>query len=309
MFYIDPSKNLPTRYDIAKFLEYVTPPPVSEGPVFDVLASYFWNKIPDLPLGGNYLVVGEANRPDLISYRIYGDTQYYWIIMIYNGISFNEDIIMGLQLSYPSLKDLEDLYFKLNSLQTNANAAAVLAAEAPTPAVILSSIKIIPASPSLAVGLTQQFTATGTYSDGTVRDVTSQVIWATSLVDIATISSTGLATAVAIGTVTISCSLDTIETGVTLVVTATAVIPQLIFLAPAGQSVPHGSVIQFSATMVFSDGTAADVTAAPGVVWASSNTGVATVNSNGLVSTHTAGSTTISNTLGSIVGTMPLIVT
>jgi hypothetical protein len=309
MFYIDPSKNLPKRYDIAKFLEYLTPPPVSEGPVFDVLASYFWNKVPDLLLGGNYLVVGEANRPDLISYRIYGDTQYYWIIMLYNGISFNEDVVMGLTLNYPSLKDLEDLYFKLNSLQTNANAAAILAAEAPTPAVTLDSIVISPSAPSLAIGATLAFTATGTYSDGTIRDVTSQVIWATTLAAIATINSNGVVTAISVGTVTISCSLNMIEAGIPLIVTTVAVTPQLIFLAPAGQSIPHGSVIQFSATMVFSDGTAADITSAPGVVWASSNATAATVNSNGLVSTHNPGSTIISCTLGSLVGAMPLIVT
>ena len=35
-----------------------------------------------------------------------------------------------------------------------------------------------PANPTVAKGLTEQFTATGTYSDGTTADLTSQVTWA-----------------------------------------------------------------------------------------------------------------------------------
>ena len=45
-------------------------------------------------------------------------------------------------------------------------------------AAMLSSIALTPASPSVAKGLTEQFTATGTYSDGTTSDLTSQVTWA-----------------------------------------------------------------------------------------------------------------------------------
>jgi uncharacterized protein YjdB len=69
-----------------------------------------------------------------------------------------------------------------------------------TPATTLSSIAIMPALPaSLAVGSTQQFTATGTYSDKSLADITSKVTWSSSDTSIATISSTGLAVAVGIG--------------------------------------------------------------------------------------------------------------
>jgi len=48
------------------------------------------------------------------------------------------------------------------------------------PAPTLTSIAVTPSAPTLAVGATQQFTATGTYSDGSTQDLTPQVTWASS---------------------------------------------------------------------------------------------------------------------------------
>ncbi|HET8637700.1 MAG TPA: Ig-like domain-containing protein, partial [Acidobacteriaceae bacterium] len=44
----------------------------------------------------------------------------------------------------------------------------------------LSSIAVTPATPSIAVGATQQFTATGTYTDGSEKNITASVIWTSS---------------------------------------------------------------------------------------------------------------------------------
>jgi len=71
------------------------------------------------------------------------------------------------------------------------------------------SIEVTPESASIAVGQTQQFTATATYPDGSTADVTNEVIW-TSDESIATIDDTGLATGVAEGTTEINASLGTI---------------------------------------------------------------------------------------------------
>jgi uncharacterized protein YjdB len=74
---------------------------------------------------------------------------------------------------------------------------------------------------SLIVGETQQFKATGTISDGTVEDITSQVTWASSNPTIATISATGLATGVAPGKTTITATLsDVTSVGIVLTVIA-----------------------------------------------------------------------------------------
>lgn len=77
------------------------------------------------------------------------------------------------------------------------------------PAPTLSSIAVTPASPAnLEVGSTLQFTAAGTYSDGSTVPMTSQVTWDSSDTTIATISSAGLATAIAGGNTNITASLS-----------------------------------------------------------------------------------------------------
>jgi len=305
MFYINTVDDLPDRYDIAKFLEYVTPD--SGGSLFDVLGSYFWANVIFLPISGTYTVLSEANRPDLISYRIYGDTQYYWIIMIYNGIANNEDIQLGTKIYYPSLQDLDNLYFKLNSLQTKANAAESLAAVAPGPAATLEAITVAPVnSPTVVIGKTLQFTATGQYSDGTSKDLTTQVTWASSLTSVATINANGLTTGVAVGGTDIFATLGNISGGSTLSVVPVSVILSMIFISPAGQSVPHGSSIQFIATGIYSDSTTQDLTAQ--VTWDTSNHSIATIGITGFATTLIAGSVDIRATLGSVIGTIPLIV-
>ena len=68
----------------------------------------------------------------------------------------------------------------------------------------LISISVTPANPTIQPGGSQQFSAVGTYSDGTTQALTSQVLWGTSNSAVATITSGGLATAVSAGTTSIS---------------------------------------------------------------------------------------------------------
>ncbi len=94
-------------------------------------------------------------------------------------------------------------------------------------AVPLATLAIMPANPSIAAGATQQFTAGGTYSDGTTRDWTLSAIWSSSNQAVATVNNAGVAAAVAPGTTVIT-AIDPI-TGITaratLTVTATATSP------------------------------------------------------------------------------------
>ena len=84
-----------------------------------------------------------------------------------------------------------------------------------TSTVTLSSIAITPASPSIAPGTTEQFTATGTYSDYTIKNITTSVTWSSSDTTVATISNTagsnGLVTSSGAGTTTITASLVSIS--------------------------------------------------------------------------------------------------
>jgi PKD repeat protein len=90
----------------------------------------------------------------------------------------------------------------------------------PQDAPTLTSIAVTPANPTLVVGATQQFTATGTYSDSSTLDLTNQVTFASSTTATATISPAGLATAVAAGTTTISAALGTVSGSTGLTVSA-----------------------------------------------------------------------------------------
>ncbi len=69
------------------------------------------------------------------------------------------------------------------------------------------SIALSPSNPSLALGVTGQFNATGTFSDGSTEDITKSVTtWASATPSVATISGTGLASALALGTSSITAS-------------------------------------------------------------------------------------------------------
>src|SRR6266446_5486764 len=86
----------------------------------------------------------------------------------------------------------------------------------------LSSIAVTPANPSIAKGTTQQFTATGTFSDGSTQNLTSTATWSSSNTSVATINSTGLATAAGTGNTTISAFSGSVSASITLTVTAPA---------------------------------------------------------------------------------------
>jgi hypothetical protein len=105
----------------------------------------------------------------------------------------------------------------------------------------LVSIAITPGFPSITGTNTQQFTATGTYSDASTQNLTGSVTWASSATGVATIGAgTGLAAGVAMGTTTISATLGGV-TGTMLLsvnpLTVTAgTFPNGQFLTPYAQA-------------------------------------------------------------------------
>ena len=84
----------------------------------------------------------------------------------------------------------------------------------------LTSIAVTPANPTQPINSTLQFTATGTFSDGSTKDITSTVAWASSNTQAATISASGLATtgATTALTTTISATLDNVAGSTVLTV-------------------------------------------------------------------------------------------
>jgi len=174
-------------------------------------------------------------------------------------------------------------------------------ATTPAPAPTLSSIAVTPASPdNLAVGSTQQFTAIGTYSNGSTADITSQVTWASSDTNVATVSSSGLVTAVAEGTTSITASMSWVTSpAVTLTVVAAAPALSSVEVKPVSpDELAVGATLQFTATGTYSDGSTADVTSQ--VTWASSDTSIATVSEAGLATGVAAGTAEITASLSGV---------
>jgi hypothetical protein len=114
---------------------------------------------------------------------------------------------------------------------------------------VLSSIAVTPANSSIAIGGMQQFTATGTYTDGSTNNVTASASWSSSKTGFATISNTsgsqGLATGVAPGATTISATSNFIKGSTTLtVLTNTTTV-----VASNNNPSAFGQAITFTATV------------------------------------------------------------
>jgi hypothetical protein len=72
----------------------------------------------------------------------------------------------------------------------------------------VSSVAVTGATP--AIGASSQFSAVATFSGGTTQDVTSTATWQSSNVAVATVSATGMVTAIAPGNATISATYQTV---------------------------------------------------------------------------------------------------
>lgn len=172
---------------------------------------------------------------------------------------------------------------------------------------LISSIVVSPTNPTVAYPNTQQFTAQGTFNDGSSDDVTNSVTWSSGDTSLATIdASTGLMTSIAHGSTTIYATSGIVQgsTGVTITATLVSIAitplnPTIFFLSDTQQ---------FTATGTYNDSTTSDITTS--VTWASSLTSIATIGANtGLASAVAGGSSTISCSLGLVTSnTTPLTV-
>jgi hypothetical protein len=170
----------------------------------------------------------------------------------------------------------------------------------------LTSIAVTPASPSIASGASQQFVATGTYSDNSTQVITGSVTWISSDTGKANISNAGLATAVAAGTPTITAMSGSIQGTATLTITQQNATLVSIAVTPANPSIATSATQQFTATGTYSDSTTQNLTGS--VTWSSSNTSKATISTGGLASGVADGTSTITATSGRISGTATLTI-
>jgi uncharacterized protein YjdB len=186
-----------------------------------------------------------------------------------------------------------------NSVGSMTSGAATLTVG---PAATLQSIAVTPATPSIAAGATQQFTATGTYSDNSTKNTTASVTWKSSNTAFATIgAATGLATGVAAGTTQITATQGSVVSpNDPLTVSTTTATLQSIAVTPGLPSIGIGNTVQFTATGTYSDNSTKNITTS--VTWKSSATAFASIGAaTGLATGVAVGTTEITATLGSVV--------
>ena len=166
---------------------------------------------------------------------------------------------------------------------------------------VLQSITVSPTSASISVGATQQFTATGHYSNGSTQTLTSGTTWSSSSTTYATIGATGLATGVAAGSTNITASSGGVVStpAAALAVTASTPVLQSITISPTSASIAVGATQQFTATGHYSNGSTQTLTS--GVTWSSSATTYATIGATGLATGVAAGSTSIAASSSGVV--------
>ncbi len=179
--------------------------------------------------------------------------------------------------------------------------ASMMSGGSTTPAQpILVSMAVTPTGSSVDPQATRQFKATATYSDQSVKDVTTAANWsATAGV---TISNQGLATAISPGTSTITARLDGVSGSTTLTVTNPVI---SIAIAPPSATITPLASQQFEATATYADQSTKNVTASAS--W-SATAGV-TISARGLATAISPGASTITARLDGKTGSTILTVT
>lgn len=164
----------------------------------------------------------------------------------------------------------------LDSVTGNLNTAQINVQVTPA---VLTEILITPGDTSLALGLSQQWTATGIYSDGSNQDLTAIAIWESSNPAVADFYSApyppGRAYSLSEGTTVIRAELNgIISNSPILTVSPRQLIAIEIF--PKNSQAPAGIRTQFSALGTFTDQSTEDITDT--VTWSSSDHSVGTIS-------------------------------
>ncbi|MFM2152676.1 MAG: hypothetical protein RL199_1111 [Pseudomonadota bacterium] len=127
---------------------------------------------------------------------------------------------------------------------------------------LLKSIAVAAPSSSLPLGLSQPLTATGTFADGSSRDITGSVEWSTSDDAVLSVSNEsptrGVVTARKAGTATVRARMNYLQGTTDIVVTDPVV---SLAVAPASLSVPAGRTAAFTVVGTDAGGDTHDATA------------------------------------------------
>jgi hypothetical protein len=173
----------------------------------------------------------------------------------------------------------------------------------------LVSIAVSPKTISIPAGVSTQFTAVGTFSDGSTQSLTAYATWAAGSSSVATITDLpgvpGQATGVSQGVADVTAVFAGMVNTPASALTVTNATITSIAVTPPNPVVTTGNQLTFKAVGTFSDGSQIDLTSQ--VNW-SSNVTVATMSTTGVCSTAAAGTSVITATFGGVSGTANLTV-
>lgn len=169
--------------------------------------------------------------------------------------------------------------------------------------VAVASVTVSPATANVIVGQTVQLAATA--KDASGQTLTGRTVtWTSTSPGIASVSSTGSVSGVSAGNTTITATIDGVPGAATVTVGPAPV--GTVSVSPSTVTLNPGGTSTLSATVRDANG-GAIVNAQ--VSWTSSNSGVATVNSSGLVTAVVPGSATITASSGGVSGSATVTVT
>ena len=173
-----------------------------------------------------------------------------------------------------------------------------------TPAAATTTSSIAVSGNVPAIGATSQYTCTVTFSDSTTKDCTNTASWVSFNTAVATVSSSGVVSAVTAGTAVLEATyqgaVGTADLAVTNGLTISTV--DVTGTAPA-----VGRSSQFTCTATFSDGSTQDVSSMAS--WVSFNKAVATVSSTGVVTAVGTGTAVVKATYQGSSGTFTFTLT
>jgi sugar lactone lactonase YvrE len=177
----------------------------------------------------------------------------------------------------------------------------------------LTGITLSPPTASLTVGAappaTQQFVATGSFSNGTAGPISASyppIVWSSNST-FASVSATGVASCSGAGTATITATSGSIAGSAALTCTASSATPQIIYVTVSPTPANDYTNPQFTALGIYPNGTTQNLNSS--VTWSATPAGVVTFPAGvpaGAAFCAATGTATVTATLGTVSGSATL---
>lgn len=181
--------------------------------------------------------------------------------------------------------------FSVEYMSVTSNATNVTITDA-----TISSISVTPSDVSIVSGTSEQLSALAIYSDGSTQDITDQATWNSANSSIASVSSDGLVNAQSTtGSTTITAEFNSVTSNTVNIEVSAATVEEL-QISPGSLTMANGTQANLTAIATFNNGSSQNVTSQ--VSWQSSATSVATVDTNGVVSALSQGTSLVSASFG-----------